>query len=541
MAPLQALRKVQPAGERTEPPKLRLSQPLTDRADLRVEKYLPWIKKIAYSLVRRLPSDVYLEDLVSAGVIGFLEAAERWEPGGINFRSFVHYRVEGAMYDELRRMDPMAKDARIATKKLEKLDDAHYARTGVHLAEQELAEKASMDLGRLRELHRMARASSARSLEDFHKPPEATRGISGEEGSASPFHQVMTREIAERLDRAMGQLDARRRQVVELYYAGGLTLWKIGQILGVTESRACQLLKEAHTKLRESLGPAEEEKETPAALATTERPQVFPLAPLHRKLVGAIVVPTEQPGPRWMSATEIRKEYELPDMDIFYAVVLAPVSPAQKMSRGSGYSGGWAYLVTPELHEKLRNWEQHLIKPAKELPTMIHTPNAIPTRSKVMPDPSLQVSASSPSPAPRPEEAKPLNDSFQGSHNMAWPQIQLVYGIPDEDTFVQVCKGLGIKLFWYQSYIITPGLDKELRDWQSYATGAKRRMTAKEIREKYNLPDEEVLQSQGFRANFSVIFRALGIKTKKGLTRYVITPELDRKLRNWEAILASAA
>ncbi|MEO1174886.1 MAG: sigma-70 family RNA polymerase sigma factor, partial [Myxococcota bacterium] len=122
------------------------------RRSIDVQSYLPLVERIARSFLRRVPSHVTAEELVSAGVVGLLEAADRYEASrGIPFDRFASSRVRGAILDDLRRRDLMARDARSESKKLEQAIDSLTASLGRAPEEAELAEELGIPVETLRE------------------------------------------------------------------------------------------------------------------------------------------------------------------------------------------------------------------------------------------------------------------------------------------------------------------------------------------------------------------------------------------------------
>jgi RNA polymerase sigma factor FliA len=213
-----------------------------------VASYLPFVRRIVMRIARRLPSHVQVDDLISAGVVGLLEAMERFDPARVtDFESYAEFRVKGAVLDELRQRDIMARDARLAAKQFEQAVVDLTRKLNREPEEAEIATELGMTIDELRK--RLERLTPVRvvSLEDLYATPVPA-------DDDSPFERAAREELVQRLKQAMAVLGDRYRQVLHLYYREGLTLKEIGVVLEVTESRVCQLMSEATLRLRALLG-----------------------------------------------------------------------------------------------------------------------------------------------------------------------------------------------------------------------------------------------------------------------------------------------
>lgn len=215
------------------------------RRTIDVQSYLPLVERIARSFLRKVPSHVTAEELVSAGVVGLLEAADRYDSSrGIPFDRFASSRVRGAILDDLRRRDLMARDARSESKKLEHAMDSLTASLGRAPEEAELANELGIEVDALRErLERLAPVQTV-GLSEFLEPAS---------DQASPDSTVARAQLIDAVTAALEHLKPRHQQVLALYYYEELTLKDIGIVLEVTESRVSQILTEATLKLRTHL------------------------------------------------------------------------------------------------------------------------------------------------------------------------------------------------------------------------------------------------------------------------------------------------
>ena len=218
-------------------------------------QYMDFVRKLARRLARNLPSHVSFDDLVGAGMLGLIDASRRFDPAKSDrFETFAEFRVKGAILDELRRYDLMARNARLATKRIARKTQELTAKLGRPPAEEELAVGLGMSVGDYREL--VARVGSVRMLsldEMSRSDDDGGRGMELPSPSPRPDDLSMKREMVRRLGRAISHLPPRKQRVLEMYYQREMTLREIGLELGVTESRICQIMGEATTKLRTML------------------------------------------------------------------------------------------------------------------------------------------------------------------------------------------------------------------------------------------------------------------------------------------------
>lgn len=222
-------------------------------SDQLVEQHLGLVKRIACHLLGRLPANVLLDDLVQSGTIGLLEAARHYDAAqGASFETYAGIRIRGAMLDEVRRNDwtprSVHRNARRVSAAIRSVEGA----TGREAQPREIA--AALEVG-LDEYHAMARDSvSSRlfSLNDLTEEDGSFEDMlpGNDPGPAEEFDQeAFRRELAV----AIGGLPQREQMVMSLYYEQELNLREIGAVLGVTESRVCQLHGQALARIRARL------------------------------------------------------------------------------------------------------------------------------------------------------------------------------------------------------------------------------------------------------------------------------------------------
>lgn len=205
-----------------------------------VLQYAPLVKYVAGRMRGRLPDNVDQDDLVSDGVLGLMDAIERFEPArGLSFQTFAVPRIRGAILDGMRAMDFVPRSVRDRLRHVQRAQLELEARLGRTPSDEELAVETGLAVQTLRDLNRQAAASHA-NLDDFDLVDELAQAAdrSVEDGDATAS-----------LMRVVEELPERDQVVIALYYFEGLTLAEIGQVLGVSESRVSQV----HSRLTRSL------------------------------------------------------------------------------------------------------------------------------------------------------------------------------------------------------------------------------------------------------------------------------------------------
>ena len=227
-----------------------------DTRDQLVIDHVPLVKSMAQRLAQRLPSQVEMNDLISVGVLGLIDAAGRYKPTlGVPFDAFARRRVHGAMLDALRELDWAPRSLRRLRRDMDSTvanlrhtlgrepEESEIA-AAMDLSPQEydkaLAQLRTLEIGSLRQLE--APAPDGTSLLELCVDPS--------EGAVA---QLERKELREHLARAIEQLPERERHILALYYEQELTLAEIGEVIGVCESRVSQLRTLAISRLRTTL------------------------------------------------------------------------------------------------------------------------------------------------------------------------------------------------------------------------------------------------------------------------------------------------
>ncbi|MEJ3658756.1 FliA/WhiG family RNA polymerase sigma factor [Actinomycetes bacterium KLBMP 9759] len=220
-----------------------LSERTRELRDQLVVHYTPLVRAVAHRLATTLPSYVEHADLAQSGVFGLIDAVERFDPERCpRFESYAAQRIRGAILDELRAQDWVPRTVRGRVRELERAQERLEARLRRAATDRELADELGVAVRDLRGISHHVQLISVEALE------ENSGGVSElftDDSAPDPMAVVQSRETLRQLTVAVGQLGERDRTVIRLYYLENRTLAEIGRMLGVTESRVCQL----HTRL----------------------------------------------------------------------------------------------------------------------------------------------------------------------------------------------------------------------------------------------------------------------------------------------------
>lgn len=220
-----------------------------------VQRFAPLVKRIAYHLMSRLPSSVQVEDVVQNGMIGLLDAIDRFEAGlGAQFETYATQRIRGAMLDGLRENDWLPRSLRREMRRIEAAIQQLEQQTGRTPTERELADSLGMPLAEYQKMLHDARGHQLIYLEDLTGDGDEDfleRHLT--DNDADPAALLEDLDMRRHLVKAIEALPEREKLMMGLYYEQELNLREIGEVMGVTESRVCQLHSQAIARLRASL------------------------------------------------------------------------------------------------------------------------------------------------------------------------------------------------------------------------------------------------------------------------------------------------
>lgn len=220
--------------------------------DQRVVTYAPLVKRTAHHLMVNLPPSVRIDDLIQAGMIGLLEALDRYDPShGAQFETYAAQRIRGAMLDELRHNDCMPRSARRGMRHIEKAVAQLQQRLGRAPSEGEIAEALQVSLTQYQQMLQEAHGYQLIYYEDFEDGEEnAFLEMHSEDSRTNPLERLADSDMRAALIDAIGGLPEREKLLMSLYYEQDLNYREIGALLAITESRVCQLHRQAITRLR---------------------------------------------------------------------------------------------------------------------------------------------------------------------------------------------------------------------------------------------------------------------------------------------------
>ena len=245
----------------------------TERERLLVEQ-LPQVKYIAKRIHDRLPPHILLEDLVHAGILGLIEAIQRFDPARhVELKSYAKHRIHGAILDSLRDLDWSPRPLRRKARRIEEAQQKLRARLGYSPSESQLAEELGMGLDKFQHLLGELRGLDLRSLqsetveEGFERE---VRNATPTTAPDDPLSLCLRSEMTGLLAKAVEELPERERQLLALYYYEELTMKEAGAVLGIGEARVSQLHSAAIVRLRARMTelltaqPSETAQEEPA-------------------------------------------------------------------------------------------------------------------------------------------------------------------------------------------------------------------------------------------------------------------------------------
>lgn len=234
-------------------------QSLRDRLVLH---YAPLVKYVAGRVGTGLPAHVDVADLIQSGIFGLVDAIEKFEPErGLKFETYAMQRIRGAILDDLRSQDWVPRSVRSRARDVERALERLGAKLQRTPTDRELAAELKIGLAELRELYGQLQLTSVVALDELIAPNKGGSSLAEslpDDAAEDPMASLVDQDSRRQLADAIAQLAERDRVVVTLYYFENLTLAEIGKVLGVTESRVCQLHTRAVLRLRTKLNEQSE-------------------------------------------------------------------------------------------------------------------------------------------------------------------------------------------------------------------------------------------------------------------------------------------
>ncbi len=227
--------------------------------DRLVMTFAPLVKYIVYKKIRELPARCEVEDFISCGLEALITSIDRYDPiKGATLEQFLWTRIHGAVLDELRRQDWAPRSLRRWERDIHRAQEQFSYLHDRRPSDPELADALATSEQQLRRRRQEISNSEVTSLNtlvisDDETTVERMETLASQDRGLDPEHAATTEEAKEKFRRAFEVLPQREREVVVLLYVRNLTLREIGEILGVSESRVCQIHSQLKRKLRQNL------------------------------------------------------------------------------------------------------------------------------------------------------------------------------------------------------------------------------------------------------------------------------------------------
>ena len=222
--------------------------------DALIRQYSPLVRRLAHHMMAKLPPSIQVDDLIQVGLIGLTEALTRYEASqGVQFETFAPQRIRGAMLDELRENDWMSRGSRKSQKEIESALHRLEHRLGRSPSESEIAAELGLSLPDYQSLLTKVQGTQLVYLEDM------TGGGDGDDSfldrhmtdtDVDPLELLRNQRLRESLVEAIKKLPEREQYVMSMYYEKDMNLKEIAAVLGITESRVCQLHGQSIARLR---------------------------------------------------------------------------------------------------------------------------------------------------------------------------------------------------------------------------------------------------------------------------------------------------
>jgi RNA polymerase sigma factor FliA len=223
-----------------------------------VVKYASLVKYLAQKIAIRLPANIELDDLISSGVIGLMDAVDKYDSTRDNkFKTYAEFRIRGAMLDELRSQDWVPRSVREKAKQLERVFARIEHAKGRPATDAEVCEELKLSPEEYGELLNEVRSVSLLNYDDLNSLTKTDKksmmGLIENGKLNNPFAEVSRQNLKGMVEKAINDLPEKQRLVLALYYYEDMNLKEIGKVLEVTESRVSQLHTQAVLRLKSKL------------------------------------------------------------------------------------------------------------------------------------------------------------------------------------------------------------------------------------------------------------------------------------------------
>lgn len=225
-----------------------------------IKNYLPLVKKVVHRLSGRLPKDVDIKEMLNSGIIGLVDALEKYDPKHeTNFSTYAQFRIRGAILDSFRSQDWLPRSLRFKSHKIEVAYQKVEQKLGRSATDEEVANEMGVEIEEFQKLLGEVGSVVMLSFEELGFGHGEERFAADEwlaAKSQDPLNKLLSGEKVSLIARALDRLPEKERLVISLYFYEELNLKEIGEILGVTESRASQIRSRALIRLKNYLRKA---------------------------------------------------------------------------------------------------------------------------------------------------------------------------------------------------------------------------------------------------------------------------------------------
>jgi len=225
-----------------------------DKREELIKSFLPLVKRVVHRLAGRLPAEVDIKEMLNSGIIGLVDALEKFDPSHeTNFSTYAQFRIRGSILDSFRVQDWVPRSLRHKAHKLEKTYQSLEQKLGRPAEDTEAAKELGVDLPTLQKMLNEVTGVVMLSLDELgfgHGEERFKADESLPSTKPDPLRELLKTERVEIVARALDRLPEKERLVITLYFYEELNLKEIGEIIGVTESRASQVRSRALIRLR---------------------------------------------------------------------------------------------------------------------------------------------------------------------------------------------------------------------------------------------------------------------------------------------------
>ncbi len=227
-----------------------------DQKETLLAQHAGLVKKMAYQLKAKLPASVEVDDLIQAGMMGLLDAVNRYEDThGAQFETYASQRIRGSMLDELRSADWLPRSVRKSMREVETAIQSLEQKLGRSPSEGEVAKEMKLNINDYYEMLSDCSGHQLVYYEDFHEADSGDHFLDRHvrDNDGDPIQMLLSSGFKEALVEAIESLPEREKILMGLYYEQELNLKEIGAVMNVSESRVCQLHSQAVARLRTTL------------------------------------------------------------------------------------------------------------------------------------------------------------------------------------------------------------------------------------------------------------------------------------------------